>query len=99
MQRILLLDDEPNVVSAIKRVLRAGFGPSPKGVSVAHCQRAPSKYVSPAAAPSESGLKIVGIAITRTSKSAHSRMPARRPMRNTHASRCTRWTRSTSGWT
>ena len=27
MQRILLLDDEPNVVSAIKRVLRAGFGP------------------------------------------------------------------------
>lgn len=27
MQRILLLDDEPNVVSAIKRALRAGFGP------------------------------------------------------------------------
>jgi len=27
MQRILLLDDEPHVLSALKRVLRTGFGP------------------------------------------------------------------------
>ena len=44
MQRILLLDDEPNVVSAIKRVLRAGFGPD---------LRVDDLFLSGAAAPNK----------------------------------------------